>query len=53
MNHKIQSQLALFSFSQTTVWSVNDGLSGNLQKPAGNLRGRFPIGFRILKKKSH
>ena len=24
-----------------TVWSVNDGLFGNLRKPAGNLRGRF------------
>ena len=25
-----------------TVWSINDGLSRNLRKPAGNLRGRFP-----------
>ena len=26
--------------------TVNDGLSGNLRKPAGNLRDRFPAGFQ-------
>ena len=38
-----------------TVWSVNDGLSGNLWKPAGNLFGRFTLlkiyrtgGFRTI-----
>ena len=32
------------------MWSVNDGLSGNLWKPAGNLHGWFLAGFQILKK---
>ena len=26
-----------------TVWSVNEGLSGNLQKPAAEVSGRFPV----------
>ena len=29
-----------------TVWSVNDGLSGNLRKPAAEVSGKFPAGFR-------
>ena len=33
---------------QYTVWSVNDGLSGNLRKPAAEISGRFPAGFRIF-----
>ena len=37
-----------FAFFASTVWSVNDGLSQNLRKPAGILRGRFPTGFRIF-----
>ena len=28
-----------------TVWSVIDGLSGNLRKPAAEVSGRFPAGF--------
>ena len=26
-----------------TVWFVNDGLSGNLQKPAVEVSSRFPV----------
>ena len=26
-----------------TVWSVNDGLSGNLRKPSAEISGRFPV----------
>ena len=29
-----------------TVWSVNDGLSGNLLETSGNQPRRFPAGFR-------
>jgi hypothetical protein len=29
-----------------TVWSVNDVLSGNLRKPAAEVSGKFPAGFR-------
>jgi hypothetical protein len=31
------------------VWSVNDGLSGNLRKPAVEVSGRFP-NFSLNKK---
>ena len=30
-------------FWQHTVWSVNDGLSGNLRKPAADVFGRLPV----------
>ena len=30
----------------STVWSVNDGLSGNLLEISGNRPRRFPAGFR-------
>ena len=31
-----------------TVWSVNDGLSGNLLETSGNQPRKFPAGFRIF-----
>ena len=30
-------------FWQHTVWSVNDGLSGNLRKPAADVSSRLPV----------
>ena len=29
-----------------TVWSVNDGLSGNLRKPAAEVSSKLPAGYR-------
>ena len=43
MTKSVQTHLRM-----STVWFVNDGLSGNLWKPAAEVIGRFSAGFQPI-----